>query len=281
MKKVILGLAVFAIGLSTSAQIQSGSVAVVASSKDEIVIAADSRRITGDSYIDSACKIAALGNKLIFVAVGHTGFGPPNAPAIWDSQTLAHNEFIRLQRKHTADDLTLALAKAWGNATKIKVQEMFTKYGNAFLVGLDGNDITSAAFAGFAKTGEVSLLRSVISYQTTKTGLLATSRFDPIHIAPGEMQGLGEGDIAVKINSNTPEGVQLRQEAEADAKSGQWADPTVFWPIEAVKLTVEHHVGKVINGRIISDVGGKTDAVSLLRSDGVHWIQRKDNCPEN
>ena len=281
MKKAALGLAILVIRVGASAQIQSGSVAVITSSKEEIVIAADSRRIAGDSYTDSACKITALGNKLIFAAVGHTGFGPPNGPAIWNSQTLARNEFVRLQRKQTTHDWTLDLARAWGNATKIKVQGLLTKYGRTFLVGLDGNDITSAAFAGFDEDGAVSLVRSVIAYQTTKQGLLATSRFDRILIVPGEMQVLGEGEIASEINGNTPAAAQLRQEAEADIRSGHWKDPTVFWAIEAVRLTIEHHPGKINNGRLISSVGGPVDAVILSHPSGVHWIQRKDNCPAN
>jgi hypothetical protein len=94
------------------------------------------------------------------------------------------NEFARLARKHTSYDWTFDLAKAWGNATKIKVQELLTRDGKAFLVGLDGSGIMSAAFAGFGRDGAVSLVRSVIAYQTTKHGLLATNRFDLVPLLP-------------------------------------------------------------------------------------------------
>ena len=279
MKSRTLWIALLAIRLAANAQIQSGSIVVVTSSKDEIVVAADSRRIVGQSYVDTGCKIAALGNKLIFAAVGNTGLGPPNGRASWDAQTLARNEFVRLEEKHATHDWTLDLAKAWGNATKIKVQESLTRSGKTFLAGLDGNEIMSAAFAGFGKEGDVSLIRSVIAYRTTKHGFLATNNFEPVLIAPGEQKVLGEGEIAAEIGGSSPTAAQLRQEAEADAKSGRWTDPGVFWAIETVKLTIKHHVGKMKNGRIMSNVGGKIDAVSLSRSNGIHWIQRKDNCP--
>ena len=277
-KAILLGLAILTVRLGASAQVQSGSVVAITSSKDEIVIAADSRRLIGDSYTDSACKIAALGNKLIFAAVGDTGFGPSGAIE-WDAQTVARNEFARLETEHTAHDWTLDLAKAWGNAAKTKVQELLTKYGKDVF---DQKSIMGAVFAGIDKNGEVSLVGSAVDYQATEQGgLLATSRFYPI--APGKILVLGENEIADELfNASTVSGAELRQEAAEDAKDSKNSkDSTVLMAIEVVKLTIEHHSGKINNGRLEHTVGGPIDAVVLSHSTGIRWIQRKNICPGN
>ncbi len=267
----------FMISLSAIAQSESsGTVVILTSSENEIVVAADSRTHSGVSYVDSRCKITALGNKLIFAASGHTGFGPLSGPFIWDTHAIARQEFLRLTHKHTPQGLTLLLAKSWGKLAKKKLKADLVRDREGTISGVTGNTLSSALFASFEDDG-IWIVTVRLTYFYKGSSPHTNFMIDKVLREPKSVQ-MGETDIANELLvGKTERALHWRQRVGAEIVN----DDLVFTATRLVQATIEYQSGKIIRGQPVQVVGGRVDVVELKRNVGIRWHARKCNCPEN
>lgn len=276
-----IGLFVLVTRPCAIAQSISGTIVVLNSSQDEIVVAADSRSVNRVTYLDNECKIAALGNKLVFSASNITGYGRLlSGQHAWEANAVARKEFLRLTREQTTQNLPLELAKAWGEDVKEQIRADLIRDREGVLSGIKDNVLTNGLFAGF-DAGGILIVTGQVTYRITDDGKPITDfSIRNIFTKPPIKWIMGETQIADEYRfAQTPRAIRWQQEIAARFRPGE--DPIAFNAIELVALTIKYHFGGATNGPLMSTVGGAIDAVRLTRTKGIQWIHRKDNCPED
>lgn len=280
MKRIAVdGLFVILVSLHAIAQIESGTIIVLNSSQNEIAVAADSRSHNATTYVDNRCKISALGNELIFAASGKTGYGQLNGTRlVWDAHAIAHEKFRQLDRKHTKT-LPLKLATSWGNEVKKKLQTDLINDRAETISGANGDRLTAAIFAAFNSNG-ISIITGQVTYRFRDNGKPVTAFTITNKIERPIAVFIGDAEIADEFNANaTSRAAQWRDEANIEATKAQ--DSVAFLAIKIVGLSIEFQPVKIINGNMMHTIGGPIDALRLIHGQGIEWIQRKANCPEN
>jgi hypothetical protein len=133
------------------AQIESGTVVVVGYSKKKVIVAADSRETNDDgAYRDTACKIAALNDKLIFTATGRAKFISRDV-SLWDATREARTALMNTQKLNSdkVGDFLDRVAARWGvllgtniatnmqrDASKLSDEQVLV---DGMFIGLDEN----------------------------------------------------------------------------------------------------------------------------------------------
>ena len=277
------------------AQVRSGSVVAMSRSRQNVIIAADSRVNLGEGkHDDSYCKITALSDNLIFAATGIVGdssyllpqdlrFGATDeARKAFLSYSQAPEDFLDLGKVGT-------IASKWGaamsdhfrkaaEASPANFQEWRKRidltHESAFVVGL---------FAGLESTGEISVYSVNVDFVEPEKGFLPTEpyflRSTPIpEDAPDNFsltQVFGMQEIFEEINAGKTD--RAKQEIRQRHYLEMTSFPEVFarsQVIRIVDLTIAYHPKQEF-------VGGKIDAVELPRGGKINWIQRKEGCPAN
>lgn len=249
-----------------------GSIVYAAWTHDEFVLAGDSRVTTPDSpnsysYSDSACKISALGGKVLFAATGIT-----SQVGGWNGHIIANREFMRLNRLGTPDDqLTLKLAEAWGRAVKMELEGM----GTMAFWGLKDRYITGAVFAEFEVAGELSIAKVEIKYEASSKGqrtIIASAeneRYERRAIV------LGEGEIITEwADRKTKRALEWRGDINREAF--QSSDPSMAVAIKLIALTIDNlpKDRTDANGKQFSEVGPPVAAVRLSRGKSIEWVRQ-------
>ena len=267
--------------LNAAARTEFGTIVVLNSSQNEVVVAADSRSTVGARHFDDRCKITALGNSLLFAASGYTGEGTFDAVSgrplhlRWDTHRIAREEFLRLARERETRAVPLELARAWGGRVTQRVESDLASDRNSVLASLDGDVVTSAVFAGFDE-GALLTVTAQITYVLTRRPQL---RFQVINVnrSPRAVF-LGEDAVAEEfVADQTKRAKAWNAEAKTEATSAK--DQVAFYSKRFAQLSVRYDRGKTLNGRIVHDLGGPIDVVRLRRGGGIDWIERKPNCP--
>ena len=297
VKRKPIILLVFGLLLTAPAwsQVRSGSIVVLGRSRQRVVLAADSRvNLGGEKYEDSACKITVLSGKLIFAATGIVGDSSYLLPQglRFDATEEARRVFLRYsQAPENFFDLGTVgtLASNWGTAmakhfraaaeaSPASLQEWRKRVDRSrdspFIVGV---------FAGLESDGEISVYSVNVDYVKPREGLASAEPFfltsmpfsddypDDFPLLtpfgmPEIVHEISEGKSArAQQEINTRHILQKTLSAEAYARSQV---------IRMVDLTIAYHPKQEF-------VGGRIDAIELPRDGKVHWVQRKQNCPEN
>ena len=259
---------------------ESGTLIVLNTSQDEIVVAADSRSYSVVAQFDNRCKITALGNQLIFAASGNTGYGPNDGrPLEWDSHTIARAVFLRLSRETATQPMPIGFAEAWGNEVKNKFQGDIERDGlEGVLFGAEGDTLTSAVFAGFDGDAPLIVTASITYSISAKGHADVAFAITDVFRRPKAVF-MGRQDIADELfTGKTPRSLQWRQDLAMMRTPGD--DPIALPALEALRFSIEHYPLVNIGGKMLPPIGGPIDAVRLSRANGIEWIQRKDNCRE-
>jgi hypothetical protein len=275
-----------------NAQTESGTVVILGYSKQKVVIAADSRESNDQGlYRDGACKIAVLGGKFIFIAAGRTKSirheiinGIQHETILWDSTREAEAALVNTERVSSEQpgDFQDRVAAKWGLlfgtniASNIQFEEARHLFDNQILV--EGLLI-----------GIDELRRIHISHETIRA-----------KIAVGLPQ-IAEDPVKVV---NLPDAITFTAISEADifnefqaarsSRSKKWQrtipsyaqrlgirDRDAAKAVLLVDLTGTYGAEMVPSNPTIRLVGGKTDAIKLTPTGGIHWVQRKLECPEH
>jgi hypothetical protein len=295
VKRIILLIAVLLLAALAGAQVRSGSIVVLGRSRQRIVIAADSRVNFGDGkYKDSSCKIAALNDQFIFAATGIVGDSSYLLPE--NLRFDATEEARRVFRQYSqtpensfglgkvgtvASNWGTAMAKHFRDAAQVSpgslrewLKRVDRSHESPFIVGV---------FAGLESDGEISVYSVNVDYVQPRGGPASAEPFfltsmpfsddfpdDFPLITPFGIPEIvhevsdGKSDRA-KQELNNRQLLQKTLSAEAYARNQV---------IRMVDLTIAYHPKQEF-------VGGKIDAIELPRAGKVHWVQRKQNCPEN
>src|SRR6267143_2936117 len=116
-----------------AAQERHGTIAVVRYDPTRVIVAADSRHNLregiGATQNDLACKVAALGEHVVFVAAGLVGYdnkGPRDRLRAWRADNEARRVYADLtkQRGEWQDDHLEELAASWGDAVRSHIVDL-------------------------------------------------------------------------------------------------------------------------------------------------------------
>lgn len=270
LKQRLIMLLCLIMSLTTEAQTQSGTIVYTQWSQDEIVIAADSRTVQGNSYSDTACKIAALGNEIVFGSSGHMVSFGPNGTLKWSGPTIANQEFLRLATK---DASLKSLAEAWGRAVKVELEKdgprAFTDLGKDRILGI-------GFFAGFEKNGTLSAAAEIIVAEPSPDGHYRIVLYPRV---PASGYTLGYAEVISEMSAHqTPEALQWISQLRRAVETA--SNPLVEGTVEIVQLTIDH-LPKTridVNAVPFSEVGPPIAALRLHRGHEVEWIKR-GKCP--
>jgi len=256
-----------------------GTIVMVGLSKEELVIAADSRNIIQGRPDDSACKIVALGHRLIFTAAGMAGEGDPAHP-IWSATDEARRAFGLTQSDSSTDGKTevVKTAEVWAAAISQDLKSAI-KRSPTIITGFFENLILIGIFGGLDRIDQPEFAAVTLTYNR-----LASQPEEPVidwtineykFTGPGGvvLQPYGDVDVFKEIEAGQTERAKI--ESVERQRIIDSHDP------RAVETITIRAAEKTIAFSTDGKVGGEVDAVSLRASSGVRWIRRKTNCPAN
>ncbi len=125
-------LALAAASPHVGAQERHGTIAVVRYDPTRVIVAADSRHNLGQgvsaSQNDLACKVATLGEHVVFVAAGLVGYdnnGPRDRLQTWRAADEARHAYADLVKQRGAwrDDRLDELAASWGEVVRSQIAD--------------------------------------------------------------------------------------------------------------------------------------------------------------
>ena len=289
MRKLALAVILLLAPHAALTQVQSGTVIIFNFTKDKLVVAADSRAVYGQSNIppdDSRCKIVAFNHKIIFttsgVAVRLKGSSPLLDPVEgWDNADVARiaihstdlsgsDTQIRIQ--NVADNWATLLLDKWRSYYffyPVQVRK-FAEKGKGIL--------TNGVFAE-AQQGEIHwALAMVVFNDSIAGGPIARSidaHFSECSLC-GQREGhkicaMGQVEIPAHVCSRNPKFLSHIKRRHA-SQSKKW---------DADELLTAWLVNMTSVCDLTGTVGGQTDVLDLNKDGRIHWLARKENCPEN
>jgi len=267
---------------SSQTQVESGTVVIIGYSKEEVIIAADSRETDGHgAYRDEACKIAVLNNKLMFTAAGEAR-SVLNGSELWDATREARAALADTERLNTdaAGDFIDRVARRWGallatnigsnmrpeEALKLANDQVLV---NGMFIGLDDRQ-------GLHMSHEIIRARII-----EKIPEIAVDSVKVVTMTENILfRALGEGDISDEFEfGRSTRSRQWKLEVPRFARVHRVSNEAAEAMLR-VDLTGAYGRDTVPNNPTVHLVGGKTDAAELKRGGRVHWISRKSQCPE-
>ena len=297
LKRVTLMLLVLCLSLTvrTWSQVRSGSIVVLGRSRQRVVIAADSRVNLGNGkYEDSSCKITALSDNLVFSATGIVGDSSYLLPKSlrFDATEEARRVFLRYSQK-PENFLSLGmvgtLASNWGTAMAKSFRAAADSSPATLQAWLKRVDLShespfiAGVFAGLESDGEISVYSVSVDYAQPREGPMLA---EPFFLTSMPFSDEFPDDFPLLTPFGLPEIVHEVSEGKSDrAKEENNIRHSLMKTLSA-EAFAERQVIRMVDLTIAFHpkqefVGGKIDAVELTRTGKVHWIQRKQSCPEN
>ena len=246
-----------------SCQTSFGSIAVLQSADDYLVVAADSKNLSAKGVSLRKCKIHALDPQLVFANTGYGSY--EGVRGKWDAIALArqhYNQFAKAPRH----ELIPAVAEAYGADVAAKLSPDVSAHSE------EGwpQTLVTALFAGFDENRERVVIE-VNVHQMRRNGSAvgySTKRLPASDAVYAEV--VGETSIAEEFAA----GRTLRAQAWRNGLNFQVQglgvkDRLIVGAEKIVELTARYQP---------SLVGGAVDTVLLSRKTGVVWIHRKPEC---
>ncbi len=248
----------------------SGTIIVIAQTKNRVIIAADSRTETTvngtviQGIDDSSCKIAALSGDVVFTAAGLLSDGKHSWTAVSEAIAAVANTPHGSRISGAESDLVLV---NWAEAMKRNFREFSNEQLSAYAYAGDGR-LTTGLLAGVEKTGGTWIHAMMLNYAN---GFLFPQGYvlnsdDP----PTAYTSVGKYDIFHEFEGE-------KKSSRAIAERTAWEHTgllgTTFDEFKArrlVELTIMYHADKL-------EVGGPVDEIEL-DANGVRWVQVKKNC---
>ena len=258
---------------SASAQITTGTVGVIYYTNDKIIMAADSRGTSSDgTRTDAECKIAALGNDMIFVSTGVGGYdsGDPRSPTrSWRNADEAHRVYDRLSAggRHPS---VAEVASEWSNIIVRNETFLYERIPQQVLDAATDGVLTEAMFGSTADDGSLTLISTDIVVHAG--GSPPVTAEIGMELPPGSVGVIGKKDIFSEFFQATSE--RAKAEAarwEVESASFPPEDSELFRMIRLIDLTITYDQS--------GEVGGPIDALELEHGKGIRWRQRKAICP--
>jgi hypothetical protein len=255
-------------------QIDSGTVVVVGYSQRKIIVAADSRISHSEGgYDDTACKIIALNQQLIFVPFGkvwHGSFGITD----WDAVREAKAALLTATKDKTVPaDFMHMVAAEWSKKMTHELAQRMTEdvwqsLGNR-------RPIVSGYFFGLDEHGNIETVGGKVfwSQLDANTRQINWKLDEPKSIGEStKFQAFGEGDVFNELMAgHTERAKQETNRLETEVAGMSLSDSDIHMAIRYVELSIKYAPHPDI-------VGGSVDVVELDRGGTLYWIHRKLRC---
>jgi hypothetical protein len=255
------------------AQIQHGTIIIFNISKDELVVAADSRQTDVETHgppNDHYCKIAAFGGQTIFTAVGVTGVSYPGIH--WTNIDVARSVIKSVRAENGGKASAHDLASAWGRTMQNNWRSAYLiSPGKISQVAETSNGQIAAGMFAQIEGGEIHIEGAAI--------VVDTLRLEPITLATGP---LGDcfpcGTTGSRICAA---GKTITTTEEFCRKPNLVLSPPLVSKIDREAALAVEAADFVIAQDKTGEIGGSVDAVELGTDGRLRWRQRKAECPEN
>jgi hypothetical protein len=251
-------------------EVMRGTVIIVGRTKDQVVVATDSRATLKNGHSDDYCKISAFGNKLVFVSAGIRSFDLPGKfPMSWDSNKEARTA-SRDQIKNVE-----GIASDWGASSANILQLPASANPARFMRQLNthGKIITIGVFAGVDPNGDIetNYAKIIIDPAAQDPNRVVTYNLQSVELGPLPLRWtvIGEAAIASEFLAD--------KSARARSAWARWTpvleksaprDQLALDAAQLVKWTIQYGP---------PNVGGPVDEI-MIDNTGSHWILRKDSC---
>jgi hypothetical protein len=256
-------IALATLGRSASGQLSHGSIAVLQSADDYLVIAADSKRLSAKGVSLHSCKVDALDNQLVFA---HTGYSYSGVRGKWDAISVAREHYRQLS-KTARHELIPTLAETFGSDIAAKLEPDVRGHPE------EGwpQTLGTAIFAGFDENHQRIVVEVNIHQVRAATDVAVgytTRRLPSSDAVFAEV--IGETSIAQEFaEGRTLRSQSWRNGLDFQVKGLGVKERLVAGAEKIVELTATYQP---------SVVGGAIDTVLLSRTTGVEWVHRKPEC---
>ena len=278
-RSILLGVLFTLSSPLAHAQLEHGTIVVFIVSKDRVVIAADSRSVSSQSGrlpTDDACKITALGTRLLFAEAGisdegHTLLANRN----WSVQQEALAAFAKFQKSRKHLDAVEQVSRDWLTAMKWIYRRSLKQYGQDILRH-PSNVLTQSRFLGINEAGKIE--GRWIDIVFDRTQLEAGKVVVKIRDKPWEMPvqplvvTMGNAEVVLSFLRKSGD---YGHSALEHWLAGNPAPPGDI-NLAAAKFLVEYAED---NSPPADGIGGPIDEVEMLPGQGVQWVNRKPGCP--
>lgn len=288
MKEKILVL-VLLMAYPASSQISTGTIVIINLSKDEIVVAADSRSIDGRSAPDNSyCKIAVLRHQFVFTSVGGVKYakGPIDIIQDWNNTDVARDALGNATKGMIIDDAYMdavvtywakIIENDWNSLCRVNRGQCTNKVEPLGLASrTQPTELTGGVFVGakglFVRAAtidfdnDIEKLFNPVDYKIDST----LSQCWPCGQGEKICAAGSHVDVAAQFCSVRKPGTQLSVRTVLHG-----ADEHARLAVEIVEKTIDAYEQNA------GDVGGSVDAITLTKSGTMTWNARKPNCPDN
>jgi hypothetical protein len=263
-----------------AAQLEHGSVLIVAYSPSEIVMAADSRvvNVQTGQFRDDYCKLAAPEGKILF-----GGTGLLESIGGFDSVGLVRR-LVSHMTPNGDGGFVQQVATRWADAMEQNYAKLPADLVSQFIQENGGSRaLDCTMFAGIEPGGGLSLVRAQVYYggvpggRPTLQGRIAIIPLQSPQRNFLSFAGCGNIDILESL---------LQPKTDwGKATVQHWKDLTGDVEAEAamqlVQLTIAREEPQTYHGKTVVPVGGPVDAAEIRPKSSVRWLQRKPDCAAN
>jgi hypothetical protein len=245
------------------AQLSFGSIAVLQSAGDYLVIAADSKNLSAKGVSLLACKVDALDDQLIFASTGYGSYAGVRGK--WDAIALARQHYHQLANLPRADMIS-ALAEAYGGDLAARFEPDIKAHSKEGWPQI----LVTAVFAGFDEKRQRVVIE-VNLHQVRRDGgevAYSTKRLPASDADYAEI--LGETSIAEEFAAGrTLRSQSWRNQLDFQVQGLGVKERMIAGAEKIIQLTAKYEP---------SVVGGAVDTVLVSRKAGVKWVHRKPEC---
>jgi hypothetical protein len=246
-----------------TAQLSLGSIVVLQSADDYLVVAADSKNLSAKGVSLHSCKVDALDDQLVFANTGYGSYAGVRGK--WDAISLARQHYHQFA-KAPRHELILALAEAYGADLAAKLEPDVKAHPEEGWPQV----LATALFAGFDEKRQ-RIVIEVNVHQVRRNGggvEYSTRHFPPSDAAYAEV--MGETSIAEEFAAGrTLRSQSWRKELDLQVQGLAVKERLITGAEKIVELTARYQP---------SLVGGAVDTALVSRKTGVVWIHRKPEC---
>jgi hypothetical protein len=271
--RIIFGLSIVcAWYIADGAHIPAGTLVALSWTPSKFAIAADSRQHWENEIhppSDDQCKIIPIGKRFVFSQTNSTGYIGHNLDAAlygWNNADEArHAVALHSLDKGDAAVVLRQVVQTWSDVVASKWNRLYT--GHPALVNQaathGSGTLTNAVFA-FADQNSVAVETVSVVFENG----IASVRTIP---CPAGIICFG-GRIAIATEFQNQTSLRAAKEHQ------EWAASHPGLPDSDIVRLIRY-VDLTINYDQTGDVGGAIDALELDAKSGMHWVQRKSNCP--
>lgn len=264
------------------AQVDRGTIVLIDISQSRVIIAADSRSSpSGRILSDHACKITALGKKMLFAESGIAGSNHTVLKSLnWHASDDAVAAFKRVVSKAPAKDgdLVTAVAAEWEK--KMKVRHTRDERTAGFLDDVPTDVLSDSVFAGLDDRGRIMAREVSFTFdraEAQKKGFSPVVSKNQPWIVPAEMtlKVMGHSEVALEFASKSSERALVEaQRWQLEMQSRRNEDYYVSYLKHLIDLEATYAIPD-------AGVGGDVDIATLDSGGTIRWVRRKKDCPED